>query len=115
MKDLNIVEQSKQTKNHLEVYAKNQMQLYKFNLAEKLARLSTFIFIGFFISLLTLLALISLSLAAGIYLGGVFGSYTLASLAVAFGYVILGTIIYATRKTIFLNPLLRSWIKELEK
>ena len=114
MEDIDVIKQGKQTKEHLEVYTKNQMQLYKFVFAEKTAKLSTFLFLVFFISLLTLLVLISLSLAMGIYLGKLFNSYALAAIAVAGLYILFGFGVYAFRNILFLNPLLKSLIKEME-
>lgn len=113
MENVNLKEQGKATKEHLEIYAKNQMQWYKFIFAEKMARFGSFIFVGFFLSLIALLFFIVLSVAFGLFLGQLMDNYSLAFLIVSVLYLLLGVILFLCRKMLFRNPLLKTLIKEL--
>lgn len=114
MENHNVKEISKQSKEHLEAYAKNQMQLLKFEVSSKLARFFSFIFLGFFLSLLFLVFTIMLSIAFGIFLGQLLENNALAFLIISAFYLIFALTLYLLRNVIFKNPFLRMFINELK-
>lgn len=115
MENSSIKSQSKQTKEHVEVYLKNQLYQYKYVFAEKAARLGTFLFIGFLLSIIALVFIVALSMALGFFLSEVLGNAGLAFLIVSGLYILLGVIVFLGRKSLFGNPLLRMIIDEIER
>lgn len=114
MENVNLIKQGKDTKDHLEIYVQNQMHWYKLIAAEKLAKFGTFIFVGFFLSLIVLLFVIVISISLAIFLGQLLDNYSLAFLIVSVCYIVLGILLYIGRKVLFRNPILRTLIKELD-
>lgn len=114
MENYNIKDISMQSKEHLEAYAKNQLELVKLETTSKLARLLSFIFLGFFLSLFALVFTIMLSIALGIFLGQLLDNNALAFLIVSGIYIVLALGLYLLRTVVFKNPFLRMFINELK-
>lgn len=113
MENLSLKEQGRETKKHLEIFLKNQSYLYKYYFAENLAKLGTFIFVSFLVSIMALFLLALLSISLAIFLGEIIGNTGLAFLLVSLLYFLIGLGIFLGRKKLFRNPLLRSIINEI--
>lgn len=113
MENINIKNQTKETVNHVAAYAHNHLEISKLILLKKTAQASSFLMFIFISSLFLFFISFMLSIAAGIYIGELIGSYPLSFLIIAGINVLLLLILIIFRRTILDNTVLRQIIKQM--
>lgn len=113
METINIKNQTKETVNHVAAYAHNQMEISKLLLLKKTAQASSFLMFIFIASLLLFFMSFMLSIAAGIFLGDLIGSYPLSFLIIAVVNLLFLILLTVFRKSILDNVVLRQIIKQM--
>ena len=112
MKDSeNLLETAGETAEYARQYVKLQLDYFRLEAAEKLAKTASAVISTFVIAALGLLAVSMLSLAAAIYLGDLWSSYPLAFLAVGGFYALLALLVLIFKKRLLTNPLLTTFIR----
>lgn len=113
MENINITNQTKETAEHLSAYAYNQLEISKLLLIKKATKASSFVMFIFISSLFILFIAFMISIAIGLYLGEMIGSYPLAFLIMAGINLLFLLLLIIMKKAIIDNVLLRKLIKEI--
>lgn len=113
MKNINIKDQTTELVDHVKVFSKNKLEIYKLVLAKNMTKTISFIMFMFLSSLVLLSLIIMLSVSAGIYLGEILNNYPLAFLLVAFGNLIFLILTYFIKKYFLDNLILRKLLTQI--
>ena len=106
------MEKSGEMYAYMQEYIKLQLEYFKLDAAEKTGKvISSLIVIGIFM-LIGGFILMMLSLAAGMYMGKLFGSYPLAFLVLMGFYLLLGIVLFLFRDKWITTPVIRSIIND---
>ena len=112
MKDTEtFLESAGETAEYARQYVKLQLDYLRLETAEKVAKASSALITVLAVAFLGLFALLMLTLAAGFYLGQLWGSYPLAFLCVAGFYLVLALLVWLFKDRLLTNPLLTTIIR----
>lgn len=108
-----ISEQAGEVFGYVKEYGEQQMRLVKLDLVERFSKVAAGLSLLLFSFVLLLFVLLLLSIAAGLYLGGLWNSYPLAFLALAGLYFLVGIVLIVFKKSLVINPILTIVIGEM--
>jgi len=116
MKDTEqLFESAGETAEYAKQYLKLQLDYFRLETAERVSKVSAMLVAAVVVGLLALVALLMLSLAAGFYLGQLWGSHALAFLAIAGVYAFLALLILLFKERWIINPVLTAVIRSFFK
>lgn len=110
-----LLETAGETLAYAEDYVDTRIELAKLGIAEKGARLAADAIAGLIVATLALFAVACLTIALAIWLGWLVHSYALGFVIVGILYLIVGAILFATRKAVLATPILQALIASLFK
>lgn len=87
-------------------YFKQQGDMIRLEAAERISKTTSSLLTAITIAFLAVLTLLMLSIALGFWLGNLWESYSLAFLAVAGLYAIIGGVVYFFKRQLVTNPVL---------
>ncbi|MCC6460205.1 MAG: phage holin family protein [Saprospiraceae bacterium] len=112
MKDTEqFLEAAGETAEYAKQYVKLQLDYLRLESAEKIAKTASSLIASLVVATLGLITLLMLSLAAGFFLGQLWGSYGLAFLAVAGFYALLALLVLVFKERWLTNPILTQIIR----
>lgn len=116
MKDTEqLFEAAGETAEYAKHYLKLQLDYFRLETAERVAKVSSTLIASTVVAVLVLMALLMVSLAAGFYLGKLWGSYPLAFLAIAGFYALLALLVRILKEPWLTNVILSSVIRSFFK
>ncbi|MBK8965137.1 MAG: phage holin family protein [Saprospiraceae bacterium] len=116
MKDTEqLFESAGETAEYAKQYLKLQLDYFRLETAERVAKVSATLIASAVVALFAILALVMLSLAAGFYLGRQWDSYALAFVAIAGFYALLAVIVLILKERWLTNIILTSVIRSFFK
>lgn len=116
MKDTEqLLESAGETAEYIREYVKLQVDLFRLEMAERIAKVASALVAILAIAALGLLALLMLMLAAAFYLGNLWGSYALGFLCVGGFYILLAVLVVLFKERWLTNPLLTNIIRAFFK
>ncbi len=101
-----VLQTAGETTEYARQYINQQIEYYKLELAERLAKATASMVTIITVAVITTLVTVFLALAAGLYLGEQWGSYPLAFLGVSGILIAIGVIFYVLRRQIITNSVL---------
>lgn len=101
-----ILQSAGETIEYARQYARQQVEYYRLEFAEKSAKTTAGVITGAIVASILLLSLLMLSIAAGLFLGTLLNSYVLAFLCLSGFYIIVAIGCYVTRQKLITNPVL---------
>lgn len=110
-----LFEAAGETTEYAKHYLKLQLDYFRLETAERVAKVSASLIATLILATLGMLVLLMLSLAAGFYLGQLWHSYALAFLCIAGFYVLLAGLVLLFKERWLTNPLLTSIIRSFFK
>ena len=110
-----LLETAGETLAYAEDYIDTRIELAKLSVAEKGSKLAADAIAGLIVATLGLFALGCLTVALAIWLGWLVHSYAWGFVIVGALYLVLGAILFATRKTTLTTPILQALIASLFK
>ena len=114
MKDTEtMLESAGETAEYARQYLKLQLDYFRLDAAEKMAKVGSSLIATLAIATLALLALLMLTVAAGFYLGQLWHSYALGFLCVAGFYAFLAILVSLFKDRWLTNPILTRIIRSL--
>jgi hypothetical protein len=116
MKDTEpLLESAGETAEYVREYVKLQVDYFRLDMAERIAKVGSSLFASLAIAALALIALLMLSLGAAFYLGNLWGSYATAFLFVGGFYIVLAILVLLFKERWLTNPMLTSIISAFFK
>jgi len=116
MKDTEqLLESAGETAEYIREYVKLQVDMFRLEMAERIAKVVSALVATLAIAALGLFALLMLMLAAAFYLGNLWGSYALGFLCVGGVYVLLAVLVVLFKERWLTNPLLTNIIRAFFK
>ncbi|TNE52004.1 MAG: hypothetical protein EP344_16015 [Bacteroidetes bacterium] len=116
MKDIDtetLLEAAGETAEYAKQYAKLQLDYFRLETAEAVAKATSSLVATLAVAILGLVALIMLTVAAGFYLGQLWDNYPLAFTCVSGFYVLLAGLVLIFKDRWVTNPLLTNLIRSL--
>ena len=113
MKTEELLQSTGETFEYARQYVQQQKELIKLEIAEKTAKTISSLVTIAVLAFLAAIFLIMLSIALGLWLGEMWGSYGAAFLIVAAVYGILGGIVYFFQQSGVTNPILNKILSEM--
>lgn len=110
-----LLETAGETLAYAEDYVDTRIELAKLGIAEKGSRLAADAIAGLIVATLGLFAMACLTIALAIWLGWLVHSWALGFVIVGVLYLIIGGILFATRKSTLATPILQALISSLFK
>jgi membrane-bound ClpP family serine protease len=110
-----LLESAGETAEYIREYVKLQVDYFRLDMAEHIAKVASSLFASLAIAALALIALLMLSLGAVFYLGNLWGSYATAFLFVGGFYIVLAILVMLFKERWLTNPLLTSIISAFFK
>ena len=106
-----LLQTAGETMEYARQYARQQDEYYRLEFAGRLAKTTAALITLVAVTSVVALSMVLLSIAAGFYLGGVWGSYTQGFLAVGGTYFLVAAVIYLMRHRLVTNPVLAVILK----
>lgn len=101
-----VLQAAGETTEYARQYVEQQVEYYKLEFAERLAKATASMVALVTVAIFAILVTIFIAIAAGLYLGELWGSYPLAFLCVSGALAAIGVIFYALKRRIITNPVL---------
>ena len=98
---------------YVKEYGEKQVKLVKLEMAERISKITSGLALMMVAFALLLFILLLLSIAVGIYLGQIWGSYPMAFLFLSGFYLVVGVILIVFKKSLVTNPILEIVINEM--
>lgn len=113
MKTEELLSSAGETIEYGKIYVEQKMDFYRLETSKRLAKTTSNLATVAVMAFLVMMVVIFLSIAGGLFLGAILGSYGLAFLIITGIYMLAVLIIYFFKKEIITNPILSLVIKEM--
>jgi len=113
MKTEELISSAGETLEYGKMYVEQKMDFYRLETSKRLAKTTSNLVTVAVIGFLAMMVIIFLSIAGGLLLGDLLGSYGLAFLVITGIYLLAALGIYFFKKEIITNPILSLVIKEM--
>ncbi len=113
MKTEELLNTAGETLEYGKIYVEQKMDFYRLETSKRLAKTTSNLVTLAVIAFLVMMVVVFLSIAGGLLLGKLFGSYGLAFLVITGLYLLTVLVIYFFKKEIITNPILSLVIKEM--